>query len=805
MVSVDISQCARCGGNIPPSAPLGLCKSCFRITTGLSEEEWERRTSLGLPRLSQESVLPEPSSFEAGQKFGGGRYELVRRLGQGGMGDVWLANDLQLNKPVALKFLADRIRLDPRALKLLRDEVVLCQELSHPNVLRIYDWKEHADEPVFVAMEYVDGGTLEERLIEQPGGYFSWIALAPYAKQLCDGLKYAHDRKVVHRDIKPRNLLITGRNVLKLADFGLARVAAAGAAGSADRTSGAGTLAYMSPQQRAGDQATVADDIYAVGATLYELLTGSPPPSLPPRQPVRQTTWPKAPMVRDAVGLRGPCDVPKPVQEAIAACLEFERGRRPWNVYQLAQRMGLEQSDWGEAPAAGPRGPQPTSKWWPRIKIATFIGLGYALLLLVGPRVMERVWTKPNEQLRAPEAKLPPVLAESPPPQPAVNPPAANGPPVPVTLAVTITNVTAPPPTPSPPTSPVVAIASPPVTNEVAKPVIKTQPTAQIVRIGDPLVLRAEIVGAPALAYQWLKDTKPLANGTASALLLQPVVEGTAGDYVLVIKSAGGAVTSQVATVKVLPALPQAGKPWINSLGIPFVPLPGNSLLIACWETRVRDFERMPTNRLVQRVGRPGFVSFQKDKDEPVVMVSWRDATNYCAWLTELERNSNHLDASCRYRLPEDKEWSRMAGLPPEEQGRTPRERMNWWNLATAERRARIHPDPPVGTWNVAGVEWKGVPVLANQRFDPGHDDRVPYTAPVDSSATNALGLHHLFGNVSEWCQDELAGERWFRGASWKSESRRQLELFWRGEADAASMRDDVGFRLALEVAVPKP
>jgi len=391
---------------------MGLCKTCFHHSTGLSESEWERRSSLGSPQLSAESTLLEPSGFEAGQKFGGGRYLLVLRLGQGGMGEVWLANDLQLNKSVALKFLAERIRLDPRALKLLRDEVVLCQDLSHPNVLRIYDWKEYANEPVFLAMEYVDGGTLKDRLLEQPGGYFSWIALAPYAKQLCDGLKYAHDRKVIHRDIKPRNLLVTSRNVLKVADFGLARVTAAEPAKVFEAMRGAGTLGYMSPQQRAGEAVTVADDLYAVGATLYELLTGAPPPCPPPREPVRASTWPKAPLVRDAVGLRGPCDVPKPVQEAIAACLEYERGRRPGNIYQLAQRLGLEHSDWEDAPIVELRAPPPASKWLPRLKIAALIGISFVVIALVGSFVLEQFGTQ--RKVPPPEPKgRPPQLAET--------------------------------------------------------------------------------------------------------------------------------------------------------------------------------------------------------------------------------------------------------------------------------------------------------------------------------------------------------------------------------------------------------
>ena len=785
-VTVEISRCARCGGVIPPSAPMGLCKRCFRLSTGLPEAEWERQTELEAPRMSGPSDLPK---FTAGQKFGNGRYVLKQRLGQGGMGDVWLAKDLQLAKPVALKFLAEQLHRDPRGLRLLRDEVVLSQELSHPNVLRIYDWNEHTGEPVFVAMEYVDGGTLEERLAEQPGGYFSWLVLAPFAKQLCDGLKYAHDRKVIHRDIKPRNLLVTRRNVLKLADFGLAKFVKSGELGKGDHTSGAGTIAYMSPQQRVGAAATVADDIYALGATLYELLTGFPPPALSPRQPVKADTWPKAKPVREVVAQRGPSDVPKPVQEAIAACLEFERARRPANVYQLAQRMGLEQSDWAEASGAVPRQTKVDRRrvWKPILMVG---GVALLLCLLViktlehrenklqGSSLGQATNAVPDQTSTVPSVQL----AESPPPKlepiresPLPEPPLIGSNTIPVTAVETNQPPAALPPKP------------------VMPPAIRVHPKGQPAHEGESVVLEAEADGEPPFAFRWYQDGQLLHEATNSRLVFVASLKKPYSEFAVAVWNAGGGVTSMVARVDFLPILPEVGRRWTNSLGIPFVPLGNSALLVAAWETRVRDFSRMPPTRLKRQFARS---KFQKHEEEPVVEVAWGEATNYCAWLTEEERRKGRLGTSHAYRLPTDQEWSRLAELP-EEKGTTPRERFQGW---TPPGHDRLVTDRRRPHWNVAGAERKSVPALANQPAVPGHDDGIPYTGDVRSANPDAAGLHHLFGNASEWCGDTLGDVRFHRGASWQTAETRELSPAWRFEAKPYIPMKNVGFRLVLDL-----
>ena len=489
--------------------------------------------------------------------------------------------------------------------------------------------------------------------------------------------------------------------------------------------------------------------------------------------------------MRDAVGLRGPCDVPKPVQEAIAACLEFERGRRPWNVYQLAQRMGLEQSDWGETPAAGPQGPQQTRKWLPRIKIAAFIGIRYAVLALVGPRVMERVWTKPNEPLLSPEAKPPPALAQ--PPQfesgvnPSVSPSAASGLPVPVTLAVMITNVTAPPPAPPPLTPSVAPIASPPVTNEVAKPIINTRPAARTVRIGDELVLHAEVIGAPALAYQWLKDTKPLANGTASALLLQPVVAASSGEYGLIVQNAGGAVTSQVATIRVLPALPRSGRPWTNSLGMVFLPLRDSTALLAHSETRLQDFNLFRAAAHL-RTNTP---SIPQDIDHPVVCVSWKETEAFCRWLTERERETGQLGSDQYYRLPLLAEW--LAAALPRTEATPPL--YAWGNDWP----------PPLGLGNLPrAVARQEIQKAVGQRTPA--EDRFQYTAPTGRFQANEAGFVDLVGNVAEWLADKLGGQQRFAiGGGWDSSAKTEFLLLAPPKVSEEKSLENLGFRCLLD------
>jgi tRNA A-37 threonylcarbamoyl transferase component Bud32 len=200
--------------------------------------------------------------FEPGTLLGG-RYRIVGRLGRGGMGEVYRADDLKLGQQVALKFLPAELDRDPARLQQLHTEVRMARQVSHPNVCRVYDIDE-VDGHTFLSMEYVDGEDLAS-LLRRIGRFPEDRALE-VARQICAGLAAAHERGVVHRDFKPANVMLDGSGKVRITDFGLA-----GAAGEAIR---AGTPAYMAPEQLAGSDVTVLSDVYALGLVLYEIFTG---------------------------------------------------------------------------------------------------------------------------------------------------------------------------------------------------------------------------------------------------------------------------------------------------------------------------------------------------------------------------------------------------------------------------------------------------------------------------------------------------------------------------------------------------
>ena len=215
--------------------------------------------------------------FETRNAVLAGRFRLVRRLGGGGMGDVWLAHDQKLDETVALKVLRPELLGDQRAIADMKREVSLARKLNHPNVCGVYELHEDVDTH-FIAMEYVEGQSLAGALAGH-GGPLPLERVLPWAGQLAAALDYAHGQGVLHRDVKPGNVLLARDGTVKLADFGIARAAHE----ARTRTSGqrsSGTLCYMSPQQLLDERATRDDprnDVYSFAATLYELLSGEPP------------------------------------------------------------------------------------------------------------------------------------------------------------------------------------------------------------------------------------------------------------------------------------------------------------------------------------------------------------------------------------------------------------------------------------------------------------------------------------------------------------------------------------------------
>src|SRR6476619_6028774 len=224
------------------------------------------------PRLATTGgVFPALASSRFGTgAIVAGRYRIVAMLGKGGMGEVYRADDLSLDQPVALKFLPEAVTHNEHALERFRNEVRIARQVSHPNVCRVYDLGE-MEGLYFLSMEYVDGedlGSLLRRIGRLPVDKALEIA-----RKLCAGLAAAHEKGVLHRDLKPGNVMLDSRGQVLLTDFGLA--------GLAGQIEGAevrnGTPAYMAPEQLSGEEVTIKSDIYALGLVLCEIFTGKLP------------------------------------------------------------------------------------------------------------------------------------------------------------------------------------------------------------------------------------------------------------------------------------------------------------------------------------------------------------------------------------------------------------------------------------------------------------------------------------------------------------------------------------------------
>ena len=269
--------------------------------------------------------------LRAGGRFGG--YEIVAELGRGGMGVVYQARQLALNRVVALKMILAADHADERGLARFRAEAEAVARLQHPNIVQVFEISEHEGKPFF-SMEFCPGGGLDKKLNAGP---LEPSEAARLVETLARAVRAAHDKGVIHRDLKPANVLLAEDGTPKVTDFGLAKRMDADAA---QTRSGdlLGTPSYMAPEQAGGDTKSVgpATDVYALGAILYECLTGRPPfkgpttldtltqvladDPLPPRQ-----LQPKTPRDLETICLK---------------CLEKQRPRRYWTAAALADDLG---------------------------------------------------------------------------------------------------------------------------------------------------------------------------------------------------------------------------------------------------------------------------------------------------------------------------------------------------------------------------------------------------------------------------------------------------------------------------------
>jgi serine/threonine-protein kinase len=277
--------------------------------------------------------MPRPAPPPSTHRFAPGtllasRYRIVSRLGKGGMGEVFRADDLVLGQSVALKFLPENARGNQNLLTRFYEEVRITREISHANVCRVYDIGEAEGQP-FLSMEYIDGedlGSLLRRIGRLPADKAGEIA-----RKLCAGLGAAHAKGVLHRDLKPGNIMIDGRGEVRITDFGLATVA--------EQLQGPevlhGTPAYMSPEQLAGHEVTARSDLYALGLVLYEVFTG---------KRAHQADSPAELLrMRETSQLTSPSSVIKDldpgVERAILRCLDPDPKQRPASALDLARAL----------------------------------------------------------------------------------------------------------------------------------------------------------------------------------------------------------------------------------------------------------------------------------------------------------------------------------------------------------------------------------------------------------------------------------------------------------------------------------
>lgn len=339
--------------------------------------------------------------FPAGTVFAG-RYRMIGALGRGGMGEVYLADDLTLGQPVALKFLPDTLANDPARRDRFHAEVRIARQISHPNVCRVYDIGA-SDGIHYLSMEYVDGEDLTSLL--RRIGRFPQDKAVDIARQICAGLAAAHDKGVVHRDLKPANIMLDGDGKVRITDFGLAEMAHT-VSGSDAR---AGTPAYMAPEQLLGETVTNKSDLYALGLLLYEIFTG--------KQAFDAKTLGELTQLRASGSVASPSTIvggiDPAVERVILQCLERDPEERP--ISALAVSAALPGGD--PLAAALAAGETPSPELLAALGARSSVSAPHAWIMAGVAAVLFVLFAAANGPMRAPVMdgfeKPGPVLIET--------------------------------------------------------------------------------------------------------------------------------------------------------------------------------------------------------------------------------------------------------------------------------------------------------------------------------------------------------------------------------------------------------
>jgi serine/threonine protein kinase len=303
------------------------CPSCKAAVS--DDSQFCSKCGASLKGEAQTRTIQGPSTlFKKGQLIAR-KYRIIQKIGEGGMGVVYKAQDTKLDRPVALKFLPSGLTRDPASKKRFIQEAKAAAALNHPNITTVHEIGEDEGR-TFIAMEFIEGKTLRERIESGPIEIEEAVGIA---SQVAEGLKEAHDRGIIHRDIKPANIMLTGRGQAKIMDFGLAKLV-----WGPDLTKPSmimGTVAYMSPEQARGEAVDHRTDIWSLGAMLYEMLAEKKPFQKSQEHALVHAILNEKP---ESLVTARP-DIPRAIERAVLKALEKDAARRYQNLIELLKDL----------------------------------------------------------------------------------------------------------------------------------------------------------------------------------------------------------------------------------------------------------------------------------------------------------------------------------------------------------------------------------------------------------------------------------------------------------------------------------
>src|SRR5215469_4616323 len=345
------TECPHCGLTNPPGAAVcTVCSTPLPLTDEPTGETKPGATSWvsstvesskfgdeTLPSTNSWSAPASPPSASASsgplqpQRVIGNRYEILQLLGEGGMGAVYKARDREVDRFVALKIIRPELASRPDILARFKQELILARQVTHKNVIRIFDLGE-ADGMKFITMDFVEGRDL--KTILRDNGKFNHNDAVQIITQLCRALDAAHSEGVIHRDLKPQNIMLDAKNRVTVMDFGIAR--SLEMTGMTQTGSLVGTPEYMSPEQAKGEEVDARSDLFTVGIIFYELLTG--------KTPFHAETTYATLLKRTQERARPPIElepgIPPQISSVVMKCLEMDRQQRYASALDIVHDLG---------------------------------------------------------------------------------------------------------------------------------------------------------------------------------------------------------------------------------------------------------------------------------------------------------------------------------------------------------------------------------------------------------------------------------------------------------------------------------